>query len=397
MSGGIAKLLSLALALALVGLAGAGLRFATAQEGQEADERQERRERAEAAEERARTERDRARRTGEVRAFRMIGPMASGAFLGVRIEEVDEETVQRLRLPEERGARIAQVVEDGPASAAGLREDDVIVRWNDQRVESAVQIQRLVRETPPGRTARLGVVRDGQEREIRVELAEREMPRVSVRPSRSGDAPRAERLRARMRDGFGPMERAGFVFARRARLGISLQSLTPQLGEYFGVEDGRGALVAGVREDTPAARAGLRAGDVILRVGDAEVERPADVVRGIHRRDAGPVELRIVRDGQERTLTVELEEAPEGEGEGAFRWFGPDGWDEVVVGFEGIELPEIDLPTIEIPAIDMSEIELPAVRIPAFEMPEIELHLPSFELAPIEVPVPPQRTLEIRV
>ncbi len=395
MSGRIAKLLSLALALALVGLAGVGLRYATAQEGQEADERQERRERAE--EERARTERDRARRAGEVRAFRMIGPMASGAWLGVRIEEVDEETVQRLRLPEERGARIDDVVEDGPASAAGLREDDVIVRWNDQRVESAVQLQRLVRETPPGRTAQLGVVRDGQEREIRVELAEREMPRVSVRPPRPGDAPRAERLRARMRDGLGPMERAGFVFARRARLGISLQSLTPQLGEYFGVEDGRGALVAGVREDTPAARAGLRAGDVILRVGDREVESPADVVRGIHRRDAGPVELRILRDGQERTLTVELEEAPEGDGEGAFRWFGPDGWDEVVVHFDGIEIPEIDLPTIEIPAIDMSEIDLPAIRIPAFEMPEIELDLPSFELAPIEVPVPPQRTMEIRV
>ncbi|MDX1579596.1 MAG: PDZ domain-containing protein, partial [Gemmatimonadota bacterium] len=228
----------------------------------------------------------------------------SGGYLGVRIVDVDEEDVERLGLPEERGTLVVEVVDGTPAAEAGLEPDDVIVRWNDERVESAAEFSRLVRETPPGRTVRLGVVRDGSERDVRAELGE---PERAMRSFRMRSAPN---LRLRGPEGRvrveGP-ERA-FVFRMgRPRLGVSVSSLSDQLGEYFGVENGDGALITEVHEETPAARAGLRAGDVIRSVAGEEVDGPGDISRILADRDAGPVEVEIVRDRQARTITVELE------------------------------------------------------------------------------------------
>ena len=121
-----------------------------------------------------------------------------------------------------------------------------------------------------------------------------------------------ERLReARERAAEG-LDRV-FYLSGRPRLGANTQSLGDQLAEYFGVEGG--VLVTSVHEDTPAAEGGLRAGDVIVGLGDEDIDDPDDLRRALSDLEPGEVSVRIVRDGAEQTLTVELEER-----ESAFRW-----------------------------------------------------------------------------
>ncbi len=246
-----------------------------------------------------------------------LRPAAPGAYLGVMIREVDSEDADRLDLPEERGALITEVPDDGPAAEAGLRADDVIVSWNGSRVESAAQLMRIVRETPAGREVEIDYVREGRRATATAELAERPaMGRFF--PHGELDAEARERLEGsldglrrrglELRRNGGPL---GHFFFRGGRLGIGVQSLTDQLAEYFGAADG-GALVTTVREDSPAAVAGLRAGDVIVRVGEEQVESPGDVMREITRRDDGEMEIRVLRDGSERTLRATLPERSTG-------------------------------------------------------------------------------------
>lgn len=256
-----------------------------------------------------------------------------GAYLGVEIQDVDGERASELGMPRAYGVYIDGVVDGEPAAEAGIEEGDVVVAWNGERVESVAGLRRLVSETPPGRVVDLTVLRDGAEREVSVELAERSgffsggrgltfvSPQVEltrVRPSSARARDMALEVEERLRDvreraAEGAVDRIFYSLSGRPRLGANTQSLGDQLAEYFGVEGG--VLVTSVHEDTPAAEGGLRAGDVIVGLGDEEIDDPNDLRRALSDLEPGEVSVRIVRDGAERTLTVELEER-----EGTFRW-----------------------------------------------------------------------------
>lgn len=271
----------------------------------------------------------------------------SGSYLGVYIREVDEDDVKRLDLSEERGALIADLPEDGPAAKAGLRSDDVIVSWNGSRIESAAQLTRVVGETPAGRSVEVGYVRDGRQRTADVELTDRSPVVARVFPGGGMDEDDRARLeesleglRSRMPALGGDDGVMSHLFIRGGRLGVGVQSLGDQLADYFGAPDG-GALVTSVREDSPAEKAGLKAGDVILRVGDERIEDPGDLMREIGRADAGEVELRILRDKKERTVKATLPERDEGSElrSGNAYFFGPDvTWEHTL---EALPMPEL--------------------------------------------------------
>ncbi|HSM07977.1 MAG TPA: PDZ domain-containing protein [Gemmatimonadota bacterium] len=261
---------------------------------------------------------------------------SSGSYLGVYIREVTDEDVERLDLREERGALVTDVPDEGPAAEVGLQADDVIVSWNGARVESAAQLRRLVGETPAGRSVDLGYVRDGGQRTAAIELADRSSAVTRWSPRAGLDTAVRVRLRE-LRDGHGAFQ----MFTQGGRLGVGVQNLGDQLAEYFGADDG-GVLVTSVREDSPAADAGLRAGDVILRVDDEKVEDPGDLMREIAGSEAGEIELRILRDRQERTIRATLPERPEGVRElrsGNAYFFAPEVGS---VEFEMPPLPELD-------------------------------------------------------
>ncbi len=267
-----------------------------------------------------------------------------GGYLGVQILDVDGERASELGMSRPYGVYIDGVVDGEPAAEAGIEEGDVVVAWNGARVESVAQLRRLAQETPAGRVVDLTVFRAGAEREVSVELAARvELPdrmgvfsgargltfvspqidlsRRVAEASREGVraaqlAERARELEVRVREAEQGMAEGlsrVFYLSGGLRLGASTQSLGDQLAEYFGVEGG--VLVTSVHEDTPAAGGGLRAGDVIVGLGDEDIDDPGDLRRALADLEAGEVSLRIFRDGVARTLTVELEDP-----ERPFRW-----------------------------------------------------------------------------
>ena len=265
------------------------------------------------------------------RAAVRVSYPGSGGYLGVDVTDVDDERASELGMPRPRGVYIFDVVDGEPAAEAGIESGDVIVAWNGERLESVAQLRRLTGETPPGRAVDLTVLRDGAERDVTVELSGRTgftsrsgmtfiSPQIDLSraysPSSRDARERALEVEERLRDA---RERAAeglnrvFYLGGRPRLGANTQSLGDQLAEYFGVEDG--VLVTSVHEDTPAAEGGLRAGDVIVGIGDEDVDDPNDLREALADLEPGEVSVRIVRDGAEQTLTVELEDR-----ERSFRW-----------------------------------------------------------------------------
>jgi serine protease Do len=230
---------------------------------------------------------------------------AGGAQSGVRIEDVDQ---------------------DSPASKAGLRQGDIVVDVDGERVRSARQFSRLIQETPEGRTVRLGVMRDGKRQSIDVTpesrsfgfgpdgdfIARQLEPRLrELEPRLRELEPRLRELEPRLREFRfdGPFSFDFDMLPRltspRARLGVQTNPLTPQLAEYFGAKDG-GVLVSGVNQGSPAEKAGLKAGDVITSIDGDRVRSVDDLVDELRSKE-GEVTLGILRDKKESTMKATIE------------------------------------------------------------------------------------------
>lgn len=226
-----------------------------------------------------------------------------GAWLGVELKDVTAEDVKGLKLPGEYGAKVTEVEEDSPASKAGLKSDDVIVGFAGERVWSVAEFRRMVSETPPDRKATLEIIRGGSKRPVEVTLERR--AGGDVFQSLNMEMPRVEMPHMEM-----PMASPNFefnmLFPGRPRLGVSVDDLTPQLASYFGVAEGKGVLVREVMAGTPAEKAGFKAGDCIVKVGDktvssvAELHEALDKIKG----DTEEVPVTVVRDHHEQALTV---------------------------------------------------------------------------------------------
>lgn len=222
-----------------------------------------------------------------------------GAWLGVRLSDVTPEKVSELKLKAEYGAIVSGVEPNSPAAKAGLQVNDVIVEYQGQRVESVMQLTRMVHETPPGRAVHLVVNRNGQRQTLSAKLepgrghGEIRVPRIGVPEIHIPpiNVPDIE------------------VFRTGPRLGIQAEALTPQLAEYFGVKQGKGVLVTEVLAGSPAATAGLKAGDVIVRLDDQLIENVSGLRRALRSKKPGEtVALAVIRQRNEQTFKVQLED-----------------------------------------------------------------------------------------
>jgi predicted metalloprotease with PDZ domain len=349
----------------------------------------------------------------------MTAPQRS--FLGVELGEVTRDTVQRLKLREERGALIEEVTAGSSAAQAGLLTNDVIVKWDGESVESAREVSRHIRETPVGRSVRLGVMREGREVEVNVKMGERQAimtrPRiVSTTPIARAEV-RAQAMRAREEARAATARvreetRAALAQARQearaavrvreqvhvtGRLGVQLQSMTPQLAEYFGLSKRSGALVVFVYADSAAAKAGLKAGDVILSAGGQTVENPMDLRHALVAKQEGAVELRILRDKQEQTLTVQIEKRS-----GILLEDGDCIESSVRAAIESldIEIPRIVVSpvAIQVPqiAINPMVVAAPVIKIDPIVVPKVEITpmnitVPRIRIDPVKIVVVPKR------
>jgi serine protease Do len=217
------------------------------------------------------------------------------------MSEVTAEKARELRLTDVHGVLVTGVSENSPAARAGLAGNDVITDYNGQRVEGTLQFARLVRETPPSRTARLNIWRDGRSREISAEIAASPSWSSSVQGVLDDVMPRVQR---RLEQILPQRDR----LARDARLGILAQDVSGQLGAALGAPDGQGVLVTEVLAGSAAERGGLLAGDVIAFVDGERVRDTQELLARLRARTGGgSTALRVIRKGTETTVTVQLE------------------------------------------------------------------------------------------
>jgi serine protease Do len=233
----------------------------------------------------------------------------------VETAEVNAEKTKELKLPAERGVLLTEIVPDSPAAKAGLKANDVVTEFNGQHVEGAAQFRRMVRETPAGRTVQLTVWRDGRSQTISVTLGEGEQRRHA----RAGVVPRGDWTIEMPRIPKVEIPRFewndGVFFSRRPMLGISADDLSGQLGSYFGAPDGEGVLVREVNSGSPAEKAGIKAGDVIIKVDGARVRTVGDLHEklrektgnGADKAEKATVSIGLLRDRKEMTVNVEIE------------------------------------------------------------------------------------------
>ena len=303
----------------------------------------------------------------KVESFRVFsGP---GAHLGVVLDEVSADDASRLKLSEERGARVEDVVEGSPAEKAGLQKDDVIVSFQGERVWSAAQLRRLVRETPPGRQVAIEVSRGGSVQRLSARLDEPKsrrflgegdfdfdfhlpdivapqaplppMPPIPPMPGFDRSEREIERnVEREMQRHAREIERHAREVARQAerqardaardaergardaernvqrmvlrvggprRLGVRYMALSDQLARHYGVAGG--ALVSEVDADGPAAAAGLQAGDVVTKVDGKAIDDARDLGEAVADAETGSeITLGVRRDGKDLDLKAKLRE-----------------------------------------------------------------------------------------
>ncbi len=237
----------------------------------------------------------------------------TGTWIGVAAQSVDYDLVEALDLGVDYGVIVNKVYDDSPAEKAKLEEGDVIVGLNSTKITDYDDLIDALDEHEAGDEVTLKTMRDGQNRDVKVVLEK--TSRKRNRYIYSGDG-----------------HRNIFTFRDNgddSYIGVRLSDLNKQLGTYFGVEKGRGALVSEVIEDSPAEEAGLLAGDVIVAMDNEKVYEGDDVVDYVDDTDVGEnITFKILRDRKEMEISVEVGEGNDdyyfGDN-GHFRWYGaPD-------------------------------------------------------------------------
>ncbi len=265
-----------------------------------------------------------------------------GSYLGVQTVEVNRANFAKFGLRDVRGVAVEKVIEGSPAQAAGLQAGDVIVRFNGQEVSGSRMLTRLVNEVDADHSARITVIRGGSERELNVTVGRRPMPKWDD-----------STFNFKSRDNFPNIEMPNiqipkmpvmpkidvhpqidipnlpnwngddmdfnFHFGPSRQIGVSVIRMTKQMADSFGVTGG--AMISEVRENSPAEKAGLKAGDIIVELDGKAIKGDGDLMRAMNEKKEGDVTVTVVRNGNRQTFKVTPEEV-----KGDFKFFyeGPD-------------------------------------------------------------------------
>lgn len=230
----------------------------------------------------------------------------AGGYLGIAPENISKENMSRYGLSEPRGIGITNVSKDSPAERAGLKKGDIILQFNGEPLTSTRKLFRILSEAEPEQRVSLTISRNGSEQQMNVTLGRRAPTSRSFGAGVPPDLNRYYRLDppdSPRAWGVAP-EFSALGFGNNRRIGITTTPLTKQLSDYFGVSGGQGLLISSISENSPASKAGLKAGDVITEVDGERIEDSGDFIRAINKKEEGEVTLTIIRDKSQRTIKV---------------------------------------------------------------------------------------------
>ncbi len=254
-------------------------------------------------------------------------------YLGVETRDVSADQMGVLKLKDARGAEITTLDHDGPACKAGMRQHDVIVQMNGQAIENEEQLRRLLREMPIGRAVSFVVSRDGQTQTMTMTTADRRTigqqawdrhytvpaPGV-VRGNGFLDSSKPATASAAQKEHKDLLGTETIVLSS-SFTGAKLEVMGPQLAEFFGATGGGGLLVRSVEGKSPAEEAGMKAGDVVVKINSISVANGTDWTRTVHDNKGRPVPVVVLRDRREQVLSL----TPDGKKRSSLRFgFGLD-------------------------------------------------------------------------
>lgn len=247
----------------------------------------------------------------------------NGGYLGVQTVEVTKENFSKYNMSGVRGVAVEKVLENSPAQSAGLQTGDVIVRFDGEEIASVRKLTRLISEVGVDHQVKLTISRNGSEQEISATLGKRPMPGFAngtfgtpMPLSKVYEMPEMPAMPS-MPDMPRIMTTAGAdgrAFAWRAgggrQIGVGVTALTKQLASHYGLDGG--LLINDVRENSPAAKAGLKAGDIIVEADGKAVKGDFDLIRMLHEKKEGDISVTYVRSGNRQTVNVTPEAAKDG-------------------------------------------------------------------------------------
>jgi serine protease Do len=211
--------------------------------------------------------------------LRASGKVSRG-WLGVYIQAIDEDTAELLGLDSKKGALVSKVDPRGPAADAGVQQGDVIVEFNGETVGEMDELPKLVASAPVGTKARLKVLRKGKEKSLTVELGELEA---------TAQVARAE-----------PETKPGAY-------GLQVRTVTPEIAQELGLDEPAGVVVGTVEPGSPAEKAGLRRGDVILEVNQESIDDAAEFREALEEAERGAL-LLVSRGGSQIYVPLKPEQ-----------------------------------------------------------------------------------------
>ncbi len=212
-----------------------------------------------------------------------------GGFLGIGLQEVNADRARALKVPSDTGVEITRILPDSPADRAGLKAGDIVLQLNGMKIEGLEQFSRIIRDTPTGKDVKLDVFRSGATQSIVVKVGQHPAPQILITPDMTQ----------------GPDVLRVFPGLRSPMLGVEAEALEGQLAQYFGVANG--VLVRGVSKGSAAEKAGIRAGDVIVRIDEAKVATPADISMRLRTLAGKAVPVALMRDRHEMTVMVAID------------------------------------------------------------------------------------------
>lgn len=257
-------------------------------------------------------------------------------YLGIEFHDMPDDQLKTLRLPSGRGVEVVMVDHDGPAGKAGLRPRDIIVSLNGQALAGAEALRRMIHDAGAGVQIALTVIRGGSPLTLKADLADRDqVARAAMAHLAESDAPSSAEPVAAGTVLFGfntatppespaspayppppptgpatPPPGSGFIghiVHGSIYTGAVLDTMEPQLAIYFGAPQGAGLLVHSVLPGSPAAVAGLRAGDIVLRADLYTLRNTNDWAKRLHAAKGRPIALSVLREHRELNLTLQQE------------------------------------------------------------------------------------------